>query len=131
MNVSTRILMNVVGVAGLLGSGIAIAAMPAGDAAKGKAVFARCSMCHSPEADVNRLGPSLASIVNQKAGKVSGFRYSSALTGSNIIWTRDNLNKFLISPRAMVPGTTMTFSGLPNPADRADVIAYLATLTKQ
>ena len=97
----------------------------AGDAAKGAAlVQARCNVCHSPEAGQ---GPDLTGVVGRKAGTAPGFPASAALKGSGIVWTAADLDAFLADPSKRVPGTAM-----PNPyvnaADRADIIAYLATL---
>jgi cytochrome c len=101
-------------------------AAPAGDAAAGKTVFARCAICHSVVAGQNKIGPSLAGVIGRKAGSVPGFAYSPAMKGANLTWTPEELDAYLINPRAKVPGTKMIFAGLPKPADRANVIAYLA-----
>lgn len=100
-------------------------ALAAGDAAKGKAVFARCAICHTVEPGKNKLGPSLAGIMGQKAGAVPGFRFSPAMKNSKIKWTSQTLDKYLANPRTFLPGNRMFFAGLPNVADRANVIAYL------
>lgn len=73
----------------------------------------------------NRIGPHLASIVGRRAGTVDGARYSRALQASTIVWDERTLDGFLANPRQTVPGTTMTVN-LPNAADRASVIQYLA-----
>jgi cytochrome c len=101
------------------------AALAAGDAVKGKAVFARCAICHTVEPGKNKLGPSLANIIGQKAGEVPGFKFSPAMTNSSVKWTADTLDKYLTNPRTFMPGNRMFFAGLPNAADRANVIAYL------
>lgn len=97
----------------------------AADAAKGaNLVQARCAMCHSPEAGQ---GPDLTGVVGRKAGSAPGYPASAALKSSGIVWTAAKLDAFLSDPAKLVPGTAM-----PNPfvnaADRADIIAYLATL---
>lgn len=107
------------------GAAVASAAPAAGDGAKGKAVFARCTVCHTVEAGKNKLGPSLAGVVGRKAGTVAGFNYSAAMTASGMVWSSDALDKYLASPRTAIPGNKMIFAGLPNPADRANLIAYL------
>jgi cytochrome c len=109
-------------IAALLWSSTAFAA---GDPAKGKAVFARCAACHTVEPGKNRMGPSLANIIGQKAGDVPGFNFSPAMKTSKIKWTPATLDKYLTNPRTFVPGNRMYFAGLPNAADRANVIAYL------
>ena len=96
-----------------------------GDATAGATVFARCRACHVRDAGVNRLGPTLHDIVGREAGQVEGYRYSEANAQSGIIWTPDNLFQFLEDPRGFIPGTNMIFSGVSDPQDRADLIAYL------
>lgn len=108
----------------LLGSSGAFA-QAAGDPVKGKAVFARCAICHTVEPGKNKLGPTLANIVGSKAGDVPGFNFSPAMKASKVVWTPDALDKYLTNPRAFLPGNRMIFAGLPKPEDRANVIAYL------
>ena len=100
----------------------------AGDPVKGKTVYARCMVCHAPVAGRNGIGPSLAGVVGRTAGTAPAFAYSPAMKASAITWTPTTLDKYLINPRAMVPGTKMIFMGLPNAPDRENLIAYLATL---
>ena len=108
----------------LLGSSGAFA-QAAGDPVKGKAVFARCAICHTVEPGKNKLGPTLANIVGSKAGDVPGFNFSPAMKASKVVWTPHALDKYLTNPRAFLPGNRMIFAGLPKPEDRANVIAYL------
>jgi cytochrome c len=105
------------------------AAAPKGDPVKGEAlVKARCSICHSTVVDTTpRPAPTQKGVVGRKAGTIANFKYSAALKASGLTWTPANLDKFLTNPAAMVPGTFMVIS-VPNPAERADVIAYLATV---
>jgi cytochrome c len=98
-----------------------------GNAAAGQAVFARCAACHAVTAGTNRLGPSLFGIIGRKAGTTAGFAYSPAMKNAKITWTASRLDAFLTRPSAAVPGTKMTFAGIPSAADRANLIAYLAT----
>ena len=104
------------------------AASAQGDPVKGKTVFARCMACHQTVAGRNALGPTMAGVVGRKAGAVPRFNYSPAMKASGLIWTPSNLNAFLLKPTTTVKGTRMIFVGLPNSADRANLIAYLATL---
>lgn len=111
---------------------LAFAAMPLSaqaqdDAVKGKTLFNRCFACHAPTAQ-NKIGPGLAGIAGRAAGAAVGFKYSKALAASGITWSDDKLDTFLTAPAKAVPGTAMTI-GVPNPADRSDIIAYLKTLT--
>ncbi|OYW23612.1 MULTISPECIES: cytochrome c family protein [unclassified Sphingomonas] len=97
-----------------------------GDATKGEAVFAACKVCHAVEAGVNKIGPSLNAIVGRKAGEVAGYTYSAANKNSGITWSAEKMFQYLENPQRVVPGTKMTYPGLPDPQKRADVIAYLA-----
>lgn len=108
---------------------IASAAHAAGDAAKGKAVFQRCAICHRAEKDGgNGLGPNLFGVIGRKAGTVENFAYSSAMKNSGITWSPDKLTAYIEHPSAVVPGNRMAFAGIGNAEQRADVVAYLATL---
>jgi nitrite reductase (NO-forming) len=93
--------------------------------ADGKKVFRKCAACHSLESGRNKVGPNLANVIGQKAAGVESYNYSSALERSGIVWTEDNLSKFLEQPSKLVPGTKMLFPGLKTEKDRAAVIAYM------
>jgi cytochrome c len=102
--------------------------LAAGDAVAGKQVFATtCSVCHSTEPGVNKIGPSLAGIVGSKSGAVSGYDFSPSLKAANITWDETALDKFLQNPAADVHGTKM-FINVPSAENRTNVIAYLKTL---
>ncbi len=108
---------------------LAGAAHAAGDAAKGKVTFQRCAICHRAEKDGgNGLGPNLFGVVGRKAGSVENFAYSSAMKNSGITWTPDKLAAYIEHPASVVPGNRMAFAGIGNAEQRADVVAYLATL---
>jgi cytochrome c len=96
-----------------------------GNAAAGKVVFIQCQACHSLKEGENRVGPSLYSKVGKTAGQVPGFKYSEANKNSGLVWTEEKLFEYLKNPRAVIPGTTMAFAGIPDPQKRADVIAFL------
>ncbi len=101
----------------------------AADPAAGKSVFnSYCAICHSPQPGKNMVGPSLFGVVGRKTGSVPGFHYSPANQGANLTWDAATLDKYLQAPRAMIPGTTMTYGGLKDDTKRADLIAYLETL---
>jgi cytochrome c len=109
-------------------AGLFTAALAAGDAAKGEAVFNRCAMCHTATKDGgNGLGPNLFGVVGRKAASLPGFAYSSALKNSKIVWTEDNLRQWVRNPMKMVPGTRMVFAGLRQQQDVGDLVAYLKT----
>ncbi|MGO4123551.1 cytochrome c family protein [Inquilinus sp. YAF38] len=97
----------------------------AGDAAKGKQVFAKCQACHSLDAGTNKLGPSLHGLIGRASGAIDGFRYSDAMKNAHLTWDEATLDKYLSNPKALVPGTKMVFPGLPKEEDRLAVIAYL------
>ncbi|MEP0392988.1 MAG: c-type cytochrome [Erythrobacter sp.] len=96
-----------------------------GDATAGKIAFQQCQSCHSIESGKHLLGPSLAGIVGAPAGKSPGFNHSPAGIASEIVWTKDNLDKFLTRPTSVIPGTMMAFPGVADPQARANIITYL------
>jgi cytochrome c len=99
----------------------------AGDAAAGQQVFAsQCSVCHTTEPSVNKIGPSLAGVFGRKSGTEAGFNYSPALKAAAIIWDEKTLDRFRQNPGADVHGTKMVVS-VPGNDDRQNVIAYLKT----
>lgn len=125
VGMAARYLALACGAATMIVAGTAHAADPAA----GKSAFnSSCSICHSPQAGKNMVGPSLFGIVGRKTGSVPGFHYSPANQGANLTWDEATLDKYLQSPRTVIPGTTMTYGGLKDDAKRADLIAYLATL---
>jgi cytochrome c len=106
--------------------------LAAGDAARGAAVFRACVACHSIEPGEHLTGPSLADLWNRKAGAAPGFRrYSDALKRSGAVWNEQSLDRWLASPQAFAPGTTMTFDGIPDRAAREDLIAYLQAVSEK
>jgi cytochrome c len=99
----------------------------AGNAAAGEQVFARCTVCHSPKAGENKIGPSLAGVVGRKSGSAPGYDYSPAMKSAGITWNEQELDKYLTNPPADIHGTKMVIS-VPSAEDRQNVIAYLMTL---
>lgn len=96
-----------------------------GDAAAGEKAFVACKVCHAP--DKNMIGPMLNGVVGRKAGSVESYNYSAANKNSGIVWTPEKLFQYLENPQRVVPGTKMTYPGMPDPQRRADTIAYLET----
>ena len=78
----------------------------------------------------NSVGPSLHGVFGRKAGELADFRYSPAMKRSGITWTPQTLDTFIADPQKAVPGNRMPFAGMPDAADRADLIAYLEKATK-
>lgn len=97
------------------------------DVAKGEKTFGQCKACHSL-AGKDGTGPHLNGVVGREIGKVAGFAYSAGLAEHGGAWTTDLLNQWLIKPKEMVAGTKMAYAGLKKPEDRANLIAYLATV---
>ena len=110
--------------AGLLAICAAASALSAPAAARGEQIYARCMACHALAYD--RVGPRHCGLFGRRAGSVAGFAYSPAMKSSGITWNEKTLDRFLAAPLKTVPGTTMTYDGVPDPAERADLIAYLA-----
>jgi len=96
------------------------------DAAKGEQVFKKCTACHNADkGGANALGPNLWGMLGEPIGKGHGFAFSDALASKGGTWDWDTMSAWLKSPKAFAPGTKMTFAGLSNPEDRANVIAFL------
>lgn len=101
------------------------------DAAKGQTVFKACAACHdASKGGPNKVGPNLWGIVGRMHGSHEGFAYSDAMAAlKDKPWTYEALNEFITNPKAAIPGTKMGFGGLKKDADRANLLAYLQTLS--
>lgn len=97
------------------------------DAAKGEAVFKKCTSCHTINSGgANGIGPNLFGIMGKPIGKhAAGFAYSSALSGHGGDWSFENMDAWLKSPKKFADGTKMTFAGLGKAEDRANLLAYM------
>jgi cytochrome c len=96
------------------------------DPAAGEQVFKKCTACHNADkGGANALGPNLWGMMGEPIGKGHGFAFSPALAGVGGTWNWDNMSAWLASPKKFAPGTKMTFAGLSNPQERANVIAFL------
>lgn len=110
---------------------LASTASATGDPGRGARVFHACMACHSLRPGEHMTGPSLASVWNRKAGTAEGFsRYSPALKGADVVWNENTLSKWLTDPQQFIPGTSMTFPGIRNAQERANVIAYLKAVSE-
>jgi len=102
-----------------------------GDSGRGQRVFNACAACHSLETNRNMTGPSLAQLWNRKAGGLPSFeRYSDVLKSSGIVWDDKTLDQWITDPQHLIPGNQMTFAGLKNPQQRADLLAFLKGATQ-
>ena len=101
--------------------------MASADPAKGANVFKKCASCHNAaQGGANGIGPNLYGVVGKPVGKhAPGFAYSADLAGHGGTWDFATLSTWLHNPKKFAPGTKMTFAGLDNPQDRANVIAWL------
>ena len=99
-------------------------------AEKGEQIFKKCTSCHTIEAGgPNRIGPNLHNIVGAPKAKHPGYAYSQAMEKKSGTWSYDDLNVYLYSPRDFAPGTKMSFMGIKDDKERADLIAYLRKQT--
>jgi len=111
-----------------VGVALTLTASAAGDSVRGAELYqARCGACH--DADDNGPGPRHRGVVGCYSGTQPGYDYSGALREARIAWDVETLDQWLKDPGAMVPGNTMMVKLAPEPADRADLIAYLASLS--
>ena len=129
--------MSIIGRSALFAALTAALALPAlaqeGDATKGEKVFKKCAACHTITPDgKSKVGPDLYGVIGRTTGTLEGFDYSAVMTKAGEdghVWTEEEISKFLENPKAMFPGTKMTFVGLKKPEDRADVIAYIKSVS--
>ncbi len=96
------------------------------DVARGQTLFLQCRACHGLEqGGMNKVGPNLHGMFGREAGKAAGFDYSDAVANSGIVWSAKTLDQWLARPSEFLPGNRMVFVGVPKPADRAALIAYI------
>ncbi len=100
------------------------------DAEKGALVAKKCAICHTFESGgKNKIGPNLYGVVGRDIGSVENFNYSDAVKTRDGVWTYELLDCFITKPKECVPGTRMPFPGLPDAAERTDILAFLRTLS--
>lgn len=106
--------------------------LAAADATKGKADAAVCTTCHNFAKGAGaKVGPELYGVVGRHKGTMANYAYSEGMKGKGGDWTFDDINAFITNPRAYVSGTKMGYGGEKDPHKRADIIAYLDTLSDQ
>mgnify|MGYP001223400969 CR=1 FL=1 len=104
--------------------------LAAASAENGKKLTKKCIACHTfNKRGKNKIGPALWDVVGRDKAAVAGFKYSPALKGLGGAWGYEDLNKFIFKPKAFVKGTKMVFAGFKKAKDRADMIAYLRSLS--
>lgn len=104
--------------------------LAAASADAGKKAFGKCAACHSVDkGGAAKVGPNLFDIVQSPKGHMAGFAYSDAIKKTEGAWTYDNLYTFLKNPKAYAPGTKMAYAGSKSAKERADLIAYLRSLS--
>ncbi|WP_240643467.1 c-type cytochrome [Paracoccus siganidrum] len=112
---------------------LAAPAFADGDAANGEKAFRKCAACHTITEDgPSRVGPNLYDIVGRTTGAVDGFAFSAPMTElgeEGHVWTPEELDRFIEDPKAVVPGTKMAFAGIKKPEERADLVAYLLSVS--
>ncbi len=100
------------------------------DVEKGAKLTKKCASCHTfEEGGANKLGPNLYNVVERVVASIDGFGYSGAMAEHGGVWGYEELSQFLTKPKEYVPGTKMGFNGLSDAGDRANLIAYLRTLS--
>jgi cytochrome c len=108
-----------------------VARVAAADAAMGKRQYIYCQSCHTVNAGgQNKVGPNLSGVIDRAAGQAEGFVYSDALSNTELVWDLATLDAWIENPRKLAPGTTMIFGGVKDPAQRANLLAYLQQVTQ-
>ena len=115
-------------------AGEAVAEVPfaevyaAADAGAGERLWRQCQACHKLEQGANGTGPYLYGVVGRPVASAQGYAYSAAMAAHGGEWTPEHLNEFLIAPAGLIEGTKMNYRGMADAEDRANLIAYLATI---
>lgn len=97
---------------------------------RGKNVFKLCQACHSLEADVTIVGPSLHGLFKRRVAADDSFSYSDALAGTDFVWDAERLSKWLADPARMIPGNKMLFPGIKDSGQISDLIIFLKEATR-
>lgn len=101
---------------------------PMAAAGAAPAAFAQCRACHSVEAGKHGVGPSLHGVFGTRSGEIPDYAFSEAMKTAGLTWDEATLDRYLEKPHEVVPGSKMAYPGLPDPAARQAIIAYMKTL---
>lgn len=105
---------------------------PRTPAEKGRMAFSECGACHTVrEGDPSRIGPNLYGIVGRRAGALEDFAYSAAFQNAEVVWDEVTLDAFLARPQEFLRGNRMAYPGEPDAETRADLIAYLKSISPE
>lgn len=100
-----------------------------GDAIKGKTLYEQeCGQCHQLQAGQNRKSPQLMKVYGAKAGILTDYQYSEALKNSQLVWTAENIDRYIADPKNTIPNTKMKTDPITDEQVRKDIIAYISTL---
>jgi cytochrome c len=102
----------------------------AADPERGQRLFEQCAACHGLDDATDTDGPTLKGVIGRKAGSLEDFRYSAAMKRSEVTWTAATLDGYIANPQEYIKGNRMAFAGISDPAERADLIAYLEQAAK-
>ena len=107
-------------------SGDIMALLASASVADGEKAFKKCAACHTiSKGGSNKIGPALWGVLGRQAGSISDYKYSKAMTAHGKSWSFEEMNGFLIKPKAWIKGTKMSFAGLKKETERAAVILYM------
>ena len=120
-----------VGIAEMAGEGGAAARFAGADLSHGRQVFNRCLPCHTVAANApHGVGPNLHGVFGRKAGSRVDYVYSPALQQTEVVWSPETLEQWLLRPTAFLPGARMVFAGIPDEQERTDLLAFLLEETR-
>jgi cytochrome c len=102
----------------------------AADVERGKRLFDQCAACHGLDDQTDTDGPTLKGVIGRKAGSLEDYRYSAAMKRSDVTWTTMTLDAYIADPQGFIKGNRMAFAGMSDPAERADLIAYIEQATQ-
>jgi cytochrome c len=117
-------------IAGTVLAGTHALAGGAADPERGKRTFDKCAACHGLADETDTDGPTLKGLIGRKAGSLEDYRYSAAMKRSDVTWTPMTLDAYIADPQGYIKGNRMAFAGISDPAERADLIAYLEQATQ-